>query len=136
MPPRFTLVENAVWEDPDFKRLSTDARLLFLWAWTNPNAAICGLYHTSETHLLKALEPGAEKDRLYPAMVELADKPLVLYDFNNEVVWVVNRARHANRSEGVAKRMQREVEACPESPLVDNFMAMYGQMLALRLKED
>jgi hypothetical protein len=132
---RFTLLENAVWEDQAFRVLGVDARLMFLWAWSNPSAAICGLYHTSEKRLLRALELGAEPNRIGRALEELSYKPLVRYDAANEVIWVVNRARHANRSPRVASRMQKEVQECPDSPLVEEFVAIYGEMLRLRLEE-
>jgi hypothetical protein len=134
---RFAMVECATWDDPQFQSLGTDARLLFLWSWTNPRAAICGLYHASERMLRRAIsdQPLAEVERTWAALEELAAKPLLKYDAEAEVVFVVNRAKYANRSPKVAQRMQTEVEACPSSPLVGEFVNRYGEMLKLRLED-
>lgn len=130
---RFTLLENSTYTDPAFVPLSTEARLLFIWSFTNLNAAICGLYRCSEREMRRALGRSGER-RISSALEELAAKPLVRYDADNEVIWVVNRARHANRSPKVARAMQKEIEACPPSPLVPEFVAMYGSMLNVRLE--
>lgn len=138
--PRFSLIEHAIWNDPDFLKLSTEARLLFIWAWTNPGAAICGLYHASIKQMEKALGQQIAMDqedayiRVVTALGHLERKPIVKYDGDAEVLWVVNRARYANRSPKVARAMQKEVERCPSSPLVGEFVARYGQMLNLRLE--
>lgn len=135
------MVECALWGDPAFVELSTESRLLFIWSWTNPKAAICGLYHASEKQMERAIghsihDVPSEAGALEHALGELRRKPLLKYDHDNEVLWVVNRARHANRSPKVARAMQREVEDCPPSPLVEEFVNTYGRMLDLRLRED
>lgn len=131
--PRFAMVECSTWDDPDFLRLSPTARLLFLWSWTHQRAAICGLYMASEKQMMRGI--GGDSKALADALAELGDKPLVKYDADAELLWVVNRARYSNRSPKVARAMQREVEACPDSPLIAEFVALYGSMLELRLKE-
>lgn len=129
------MVECATYGDEAYVDLPTDARLLFIWSWTNERAAICGLYHASMRTMQKAIDaPLASVDRVNAALAQLADKPLVHYDEDNEVIWVVNRARYANRSPKVARAMQKEVEACPSSPLVGEFVDQYGEMLNLRLR--
>jgi hypothetical protein len=138
-------VKAAVWEDDAFRALSSDARLIFLWSWTNPAATICGLYRASWRQLAAALGelrggPGGGASaqdadlvaRVEPALAQLAAKPLLLYDETNEVVWAVNRARHANRSPKVAVAMQREFDRCPASPLKTKFKRRYSGLLTTR----
>ncbi len=126
-----------MWTDPAFLELSTDARNLFMWAWTAPGNALCGLYHVSPRKLEHAFaqEPGpsdpATRERVRTALIELARKPLVLYDDDAEVLWVVSRAKHANRSPKVAVLLKREVEECPPSPLKDQFLKAHGSRLGL-----
>jgi hypothetical protein len=135
---RFSTVENAMWTDPAFIALPTDARLLFIWGWTNPTASICGLYHASMKMMQRALQEGplADVERVQKALGALGQKPLMLWDANAELVLVVNRARHANRSPKVALAMQREVESCPSSPLVEQFVELHGNTLNLRLRKE
>jgi hypothetical protein len=129
---RFAQVLAATWTDPQFLDLGTDARLLFLWALTNGRAA-CGLYPASVLDLERALGEGqgARGARVVHALAQLGRKPQLLYDDDNEVLWLVNRARHANASPRAARLMRSEWESCPRSPLRDLFHARYGQMLQL-----
>lgn len=108
---------------------------MFFWSWTNPQSAICGLYVATTTDLRIALrdEPPATWHRVENALTELAQKPMVKYDRENEVIWVVNRVKHANRSPKVARAMQKEVGRVPDSPLLTEFVQRYGSQLGIEL---
>ena len=130
----WAMVQTSMWRDPAFRELSTEARLLFVWSWTNEHAAICGLYTASERQVRAAIGESANGragDVVALALEELGRKPLLAYDFDAEVLWVVNRAAHANRSPKTAVAMRREYERCPPSPLRDAFAARYGHALNL-----
>lgn len=126
-------VHKALWTDPEFVKLSPFGKLLFLWTWTQPGATLCGLYVASEKQMARGI--GATPEQLRTALGELSRKPLVRYDADAEVIWVVNRARYANRSPKVAIKMQREVEACPPTTLLPQFVDAYGDSLNLRIVE-
>jgi hypothetical protein len=129
---RWSQFNEAIWNDADFLALGTDARLLFIWSWTNPDAAICGLYPTSVRRMALAIDSGSEQRdrqldalRVTQALDELARKPMVRYDYDNEVLFVLQRAKHANRSPKTAIAMRREYERCPASPLKSMFARRY-----------
>lgn len=136
--PGFAMFETATWEDGPFLRLGADARLLFIWSWTNPHATICGLYEASLERIALAL-PGLpdegerplteqEVQRLDTALVELAAKPLVVYHYETRVLYVPKRAAKANRSPKVLTAMQREFARCPQSPCKEMFAARYPRI--------
>lgn len=131
----FEMFYKRVWHRESFRSLSSDARLLYLWTWTNPDTAMSGLYECSPRRLERALDereivPRAElRRRVAAALLELAAKPLVLYDDDAEVLWVVGRVEHTLRSPTQAVRMIREWRACPPSPLKDRFEAKYKEVL-------
>ena len=133
------LFQKRVWARPSFQALNADARCLYIWSWTHPGCALCGLYEASPRKLASALGPvdgsvsGAQalRSRVRAALVELAAKPLVLYDDDFEVVWVVGRVEHANLSPTTATRMRREWEECPPSALKEQFARRYGAALQI-----
>lgn len=133
----FELFHRGTWNDEAFRELDADARLLFIFTWTAPVTALCGLYHVSPRQLERAFaeRPGPSstelRDRVRVSLQALAVKPMVLYDDDSEVLWVVNRARYANRSTKVRTLLQREVAECPPSPLRDEFLKVYGGLLDL-----
>lgn len=138
----FTMIHRVISRDDHFLHLGDDARLLFLWLMIDADSAVCGLYSISEKRMAKAFRDGST-ERVTKALDELAavkpagyrePKSMVLYDPDNEVVWVVNRATYANRSPKMAVKMQKEVAACPPSPLVEQFVRAHGRMLSLRTK--
>jgi hypothetical protein len=125
-------LETATWDDEHFAALSGDAKLIFLWAWSNKAATICGIYPATQEQIAIALAPpvkgplpAALEDRVYAALVELGVKPMLAYDYDHQVIWVTNRALKANRSPKVLVAMQREFGAVPWSPLKDQFAVHY-----------
>jgi len=134
----FSMVYKRMWHDPAFRELDTDARCLFLWTWTNPQEKIGGLYHASVRAMADAMGDPTRSDvgelerRVEAALEALAAKPLVAYDYDLEVVWVVNRAKHSITSSKVAVCVKREVELVTPGPLRDRFLAMYGKTIDWR----
>lgn len=128
----FVLLHKDIWRDPDFHELSSTAKITFVWTFSNPQAALSGLYHTSLRAIARDL--GHDLTVVEATLDELANKPLVKYDPNQEVIWVVNRAEYASRSARAVAQMQREVYAMrlSLSPLVGEFVARYGKLLGIR----
>lgn len=131
----FSMVYKRMWNRPAFRQLDVDARCLFLWTWTNPQAKIGGLYHASVRAMASALGDPANGNvaeleaRVEAAITQLAAKPLVAYDYDTETVWVVNRAKHSITSPKVAVCVRREVELVAPGPLRERFLAMYGRAI-------
>lgn len=135
MRGRFAIVKEELWTDRKFLALSSEARLLFIWSWCPPHAAVCGLYSVSPRQLQKALGEGMHdltiEAAVKIALDELEEAGLLRYDWDNEVVWVVNRVKHAATTPRARSLMQRELRACPDSPLVDAFVKRYGRTLGV-----
>lgn len=131
------MFHKRVWSTSSFRALTTDARLLYLWTWTNEDASLAGIYEASPRQIARALAdvsgPPDEQmtDRLAAALRELSQRPLVLYDEDAWVLWVVGRVEHTLRSPKVAIRMRRDWEECPASPLKQRFADTYGERLGL-----
>jgi hypothetical protein len=142
---RFVFVHEDLWTDQKFLSLSTDARVLFMWSWMPPHAAVCGLYKATAEDVIGALGPARQlggddsiEERLMRASLalrELHKAGMVEYDKTNSVIWVVNRVKHAPQTPRAINYMQGEVYECPESPLVDRFLSRWGRLLNIRGRE-
>jgi len=138
---RFVFVHEDLWTDEKFLSLSTDARLLFMWSWMPPHAAVCGLYKATAEDIIRALGPSRMlkgdddvQERLLRASLALRElhmAGMVEYDKANEVIWVVNRVKHAPHTPKAINYMQGEVFLCPDSPLVDRFISRWGRLLQI-----
>ena len=131
-------VDGRLWTDRKFLALSTEARLLFVWSWQPPHATVCGLYSASLKQLGRAVgDPVCSledncAERVGGALEELGAARMLKYDPEAEVVWAVNRVKFVEPlTSKVLTLMRREVAACPDSPLVDEFLSRWGKHLGL-----
>lgn len=125
-----------VWDDADFKRLGPEAKLIFLWAWTNPSASNTGLVRATYRSLARAMHPqGRVTDqKIRAALKQLAAKPLVLFDPEWSVLLVPTRTRWVLEQEKVPPRamvaMLLDLEEFPqESPLVKRWRKQYAGLV-------
>lgn len=128
------MLYEGLWSDRKFRALGPDAKLLFIWSWSPPHSAACGLYRASWKDLEDAIDgPGEEclDDRVALALEQLGEAGMVKYDPDREVLWVVNRVKYAPTTERAFGLMRRELRACPESPLVDEFVDRWGELLGV-----
>lgn len=81
---------TSIWKDSWFRKLSTKAKNLFVFLWTNDHKNLACLYEIDiETiSFYTGLSIKDVKDTLSILY------PKVKYDFENEVIWVVNFVRH------------------------------------------
>lgn len=122
--------DNALWSDPDFLALSSDARLVYIWSWTNPRCGMAGIYKVA--HAQAALETGLTVDVIGSAFTELGAADFAFYEDN--VVWVRTRARRLRtKSEQIAKSVRNDLLNVSDAhPLKARFMEMYGDAPWLR----
>lgn len=125
-------VDNAIWVDPDFADLSADAKLLYLWGFTNPHANMAGLYKVARVTM-------SNETSLTAGRVEKAVAELVTARFwfvNDAWVWVRTRVHHLrstnpNMATSVAKDLAKLDAA---DPLRVRFLEKYGGYEWLREK--
>lgn len=125
-------IDNAIWADPDFDALSTDAALLYLWSFTNPRCGMAGIYRVPERQLLEGkLSP----DRLSAALKELSANRFCFYE--QGVLWVRSRARHL-RTKGrpMIRSIELDLAKIPaDNPLLSMFLSEYEESWVSELIE-
>lgn len=130
---KFSQIEHATWGDSAVTELSAPAALLFVWSFTNgPCASLTGLTLVGARKLRRAARVDSE-DALAAVLDELAAKPLVLYDWDHELLWCFNRVRFANASPKTTTGINNWVSAVAEnvngSPLLAQFRRRYAPVL-------
>lgn len=119
-------VDNAIWSDEDFLDLSSDAKLLYLWSFTNPACGMAGIYRAPKR--LAAFQTGIPPARLEKASKELAECRFVFWD--DGVIWVRTRVRYLHtKTVQIGKAIARDLESIPErSALKAGFLSEYGDL--------
>lgn len=132
---KYSNVLHELWDDAPIRELSADAKLLFLWSFTNSAcASLTGLTPVSPRKLRRVLHeaPLAAEKRIESALDELARKPLVVYDWDQELLWCVERTKHVNSSPKVAIGVANwfaSISASHPSPLLAKWKRRYGALL-------
>lgn len=136
MGDKWTPVKGGkLWSDPAFIELSYQAQILFIWSWTSDRSRIGGIYRVTRKQMVGealGLQWSEEADQmLEEALEELERKPLLAYDDEHEVIWVINRAKHANTSETHADWMYRDWLALPDCEIKKAFKKKYPGIIRM-----
>ena len=127
---RYETVEKAIWADPEFEALPPDAKLLYLWAFTNPLCGLAGIYKVSEIRMQR--DTGLPGARASKALAQLADATFVVRE--GPRLWVRSRVKYmVNHGSKIAAGIAAEVGKLdtPDS-IRSAFLEKYGDEVWLR----
>lgn len=125
---RFGRIEIDTWDDDKFLAVSSDAKVLFVWAFTHRWANMAGLYRATLAEMGRVLQD--DVGRAQAALTELRDARLLLFDPTLEQLWVVNRARYVNGTPAQAHGIARAYAKQPDGPLKQAFAQRYPGLIA------
>lgn len=108
----FRTIDCGTWSDPWFAELESDAKLLFLYLFTNPRTTPCGAFEITVRQI--TFDTGLASDRIGSLLGQLKDKVEWWPDLN--VVWLRNfyRRQAANsNAETYKKAAKKALEIMP-----------------------
>lgn len=119
---RYIRIATKFWQDEKARRLSDDAKLLYLYVLTSPHSNMAGYYVLPKPYVAYDLQWLPE--RLDKALAELLRTGLIKYCEQNDVVFIpnffkYNPIQNRNQAVGVAKR----VSELPANTLQKDFLA-------------
>lgn len=117
-------LDNALWSDPKFEPLEADAKLLFIWSWSNPHCGMAGVYEVSTK--LMGLETALPEQRVLVALDELCASKMVVYA--GYLLWVCARVKRLRtRTSQIARSIANDLgKIDPAHPIRAAFMEMYS----------
>jgi hypothetical protein len=122
----FRTVHCEMWRaDEWYQRLPTDARLLWIYLFTNPSASVAGIYRLPLRTM--AFEVGLPEDRVAELLDMFAQDGKAY--FENGVVWVRKmreRQLPGKISPQLAAHIQKEIDRIPVSILKNRYLEAYG----------
>jgi hypothetical protein len=121
--PRREDFENSLWSDPDFAALTPQAKLLYVWTWTNPRCGMSGLYKCALS--APALETGMELRDVEDAIEDLDNARFVFYE--DGVFFVRTRVKHLRqKTPQIAKAIRNDLKQVSNAhPLKAKFRETY-----------
>jgi hypothetical protein len=117
-------IDTSFWDDEDVVALSPNAKLAYLWAFTNHRCNMAGLYKVAPR--TAAFETGLTQSQVDKALAELQAARFV-YAVDG-VLWVRTRVKHLRTTHvNVAKSIVSHVEKIGrDHPLSEAFLAEYA----------
>jgi hypothetical protein len=116
--------DNALWSDPEFLALAPEARMTYIWSWTNPRCGMAGIYKVAPAQA--ALETGYPADVVTAAFGDLGASGFAFYEAH--VVFVRTRCRRLRtKSQQIAKSVRNDLMAISDDhPLKAQFLSLYA----------
>lgn len=126
MAAEFRSVQTRMWrEDEWFQGLEIDARLLFIYLFTNPSASIAGIYRLPIRTM--AFESGIPVERVGKLLDEFSAAGKAHYA--DGVIWVVRMRENqlpGKINEQLQAKLRKDIAAIPDCPLKAAYLAHYG----------
>jgi DnaD/phage-associated family protein len=126
MTAEFRSVQTRMWREDDwFQGLETDARLLFIYLFTNPSASISGIYRLPLRTM--AFESGLPVERVQQLLNQFSEQDKAHYA--DGVIWVVKMRENqlpGKISENVGKRLTKDIASIPYCDIKRRYLIAYG----------
>ncbi len=118
---RYSKVFVKIWHSKDFRTLSGDAKLLFVYLLTSPHRNMGGFYYLPFPYL--CFDIGLDENRVTKAFEELEDRGMAVYDKDAQVV-LIRKWFHYNpiENENQAKGLNKQLAEIPKSRLFEAFV--------------
>jgi DnaD/phage-associated family protein len=118
----FRQIHTRIWKDDWFSELDLDAKLLFVYLFSNEQAEVGGVYELPIKYM--SFEAGIPQERISKLLTYFEDAKKVYY--RNGWVWVVNlRKYNESRSEKVAIRIKKDLASLPDGELKKMYCEYY-----------
>lgn len=118
---RFSKIYVKIWYSNDFRSLSEDGKLLFLYLLTSPHRNMGGYYPIPIPYLCYDLN--LDEDKVRNALDEVNDRQMVIYDYDTQMVLILkwflyNPIENENQAKGLSKQLAE----LPHSKLLETFI--------------
>ena len=118
---RYSKVFVKIWHSKDFRTLSEEGKMLFLYLLTSPHRNMGGFYYLPLPYL--CFDVGLDEERVSKAFEELTDKDMALYDYNTQVVLIKKWfCYNPIENENQAKGLNKQLAEIPKSKLFESFV--------------
>lgn len=115
-------IHTRIWKDDWFSELPLDAKILFIYLFSNEQAEVGGVYELPIKYM--SFETGVSQGRIAELISEFEIEKKVYY--RNGWVWVVNlRKYNESGSNKVAIRIEKDLASLPDGELKEMYCKYY-----------
>lgn len=102
----FRKFDTGTWQDPWFEALSKDAKLLFIYLWTNETCNAAGMYRLTKKRIY--FDCGVDIDK---TSEEIKEK--IVWNTEETIVWVKNFFKHQRQNEKFSQSAVKAILGLP-----------------------
>ena len=118
---RYSKVFVKIWHSKDFRTLSGEAKMLFLYLLTSPHRNMGGFYYLPFLYL--CFDIGLDENTVAKAFEELDDRGMAVYDKDAQVVLIKKWFRYNPiENENQAKGLNKQLAEIPKSKLFETLV--------------
>ena len=118
---RFSKIYVKIWYSNDFRSLSEDGKLIFLYLLTSPHRNMGGYYPIPIAYLCYDLN--LDEDKVRNALDEVNDRQMVIYDYDTQMVLILKWFLYNPiENENQAKGLNKQLAELPHSKLLETFI--------------
>lgn len=119
-------IHTHIWDDPVFEELSPNAKLLFIYGFSNKHRNEAGLYVITLKKM--AFETGLSIEQAEAAIKEIIGRGRWAYDWDNHVLWVKNALKYQSVGGKTIIAIKKDIETI-SSPLVAEYKEYWKGLL-------
>jgi len=83
-------IRSSIWEDQKFSKLSPQAKLFYIYSFSNHRCPMSGIYKIA----IKTMSFELNVDDCTELLIENIKIGLLAYDFEKNVIWVIGKIKH------------------------------------------
>jgi hypothetical protein len=115
---------DSYWGDPFVQDLEKDAKLLFVYLWTNKRCNSAGLYEITLKTI--SFETGIDIDLLPTLLDQLSQK--VKWEWASNIIWVRNFLKHQPKSPQFLKSVADSLSSISSNDIVKEMLDYYSSI--------
>jgi len=93
---QYRQIHIKIWSSPDFQALSSDGKFVFIYLFSNSHRNEAALYRITPKTISNETDLSA--DQVNTALSELANRTLIKWDQDSNIIWVVNAIKYQKLS--------------------------------------
>jgi len=119
-------IHTHIWDDPKVEEFSANAKLLFIYSFSNKHRNEAGIYVITIKKM--AFETGLTLEQTEAAAKEIIESHRWEYDWDNHILWVKNALKYQSVGGKTLIAIRKDINLI-SSPLVDQYIEYYKDIL-------
>jgi len=121
-------IESKIWNDPSFRKLSSNEKTIYLYLYTNDHSHVCGVYLLPTQIIF--FETGVEENEVTEIMLTFAKMNIAYKSHTSQIVWVVDMydQNSCGGSPKIISATTAQLEKLPPSIIKTAFMKFYNNV--------